>query len=126
MLAGGTGITPMLQIIAAILRDPLDLSEISLVFANQTEADICCRDELEKLRAAHPKRFRLHYTLDRPPSSGWAGSTGFITPAMLEAHLPPPGPDTVVLCCGPPPMVKFACKANLDKLDYPKDRVLCF
>ena len=60
------------------------------------------------------------YTVDRAPSSGWAYSTGFITSEMIASHLPPPGDDTLVLMCGPPPMVKFACEANLDKLGYPK------
>eukprot|EP00760_Papus_ankaliazontas_P017165 PhM_4_TR17050/c0_g1_i4/m.94813/K00326/E1.6.2.2; cytochrome-b5 reductase len=43
MVAGGTGITPMLQLARAMLRDPEDTTEISLLFANQTEDDILCR-----------------------------------------------------------------------------------
>jgi cytochrome-b5 reductase len=45
---------------------------------------------------------------------------------MIKSVLPAPGPDTVVLMCGPPPMVKFACKANLDALGYDKNDQLCF
>eukprot|EP00976_Prorocentrum_cordatum_P101738 1192768-Prorocentrum_minimum.AAC.1 len=40
MMAGGTGITPMLQMIAAVLRNPADKSKMSLLYANQTEDDI--------------------------------------------------------------------------------------
>jgi len=35
MIAGGTGITPMLQLIRVIFKDKNDKLEISLLFANQ-------------------------------------------------------------------------------------------
>ena len=43
MLAGGTGITPMYQVINAILRDPSDRTQLSLVSANVGEDDILLR-----------------------------------------------------------------------------------
>lgn len=125
MIAGGTGITPMLQVITAILKDPRDSTEVALLYANQTENDILVRDMLEDLQAKHPKRFKLWYTLDRPPSN-WMYSTGFITDTMIAEHLPGPHEETVVLMCGPPPMIKFACQANLDKLGYPKNIQVAF
>ena len=125
MLAGGTGITPMLQLIKAVLRDASDETKLSLVFANQTEEDILVRDMLEELAHKHPNRFKLHYTVDRPPP-GWKFSSGFITADMIKAHMPPPSADTIVLMCGPPPMVKFACKANLDTLGYDKESQIEF
>lgn len=58
------GITPMLQIIKAILKDPEDTTTVSLLFANQTEDDILLRSELEWLNKNH-KNFSLWYTVDR-------------------------------------------------------------
>jgi len=49
MIAGGTGITPMLQIIREVLSNPEDRTEISLIFANVSEDDILLRDELDAL-----------------------------------------------------------------------------
>jgi len=125
MMAGGTGITPMLQVVAAILKDPSDTTHVSLLYANQTENDILCRDLLESLQAKHPDRFKVWYTLDRPPS-GWSYSTGFIDVDMIKAHLPSATEETLVLMCGPPPMVKFACQQNLDKLGFAKDVQIAF
>ena len=50
--------------------------------------------------------------------SGWKYSSGFISDEMIKEHLPPPGDDTLILMCGPPPMINFACLPNLDKLNY--------
>ncbi|XP_045413385.1 NADH-cytochrome b5 reductase 2 isoform X4 [Lemur catta] len=71
MIAGGTGITPMLQLIRHITKNPRDRTKMSLIFANQTEQDILVRKELEEIAKIHSDQFHLWYTLDRPP----AGST---------------------------------------------------
>ena len=63
MIAGGSGITPMLQVITAVLNDPADATEMALLYANRTEGDILVRPELEAYRREHPHRFRVWYTL---------------------------------------------------------------
>ena len=49
MIAGGTGITPMLQIIKAVIREGSGVN-MRLIFANQTEEDILLRDMIEDLQ----------------------------------------------------------------------------
>ena len=39
-MAGGSGVTPMLQVAGHILRNPEDKTKVSLIFCNQTEDDI--------------------------------------------------------------------------------------
>ncbi|OXA50991.1 NADH-cytochrome b5 reductase 2 [Folsomia candida] len=117
MIAGGSGITPMLQIVKHVFKDSKDPVSLSLLFANQTEEDILCREDLEKIRDEQPDRFKLWYTLDRPPTD-WKYSTGFISAEMVKDHFFPPSNDTLVLMCGPPPMINFACTPALDKLGY--------
>ncbi|XP_021942618.1 NADH-cytochrome b5 reductase 2 isoform X2 [Zootermopsis nevadensis] len=117
MIAGGTGITPMLQLIHHITRDPDDNTEMALLFANQSEDDILLKNELEEVATAHPSQFKLWYTVDRP-SEGWKYSVGFISDEMIKDHLFPPSQDTLVLMCGPPPMINVACVPNLDKMGY--------
>ncbi|NXO69936.1 NB5R2 reductase, partial [Phainopepla nitens] len=125
MIAGGTGIAPMLQLIRQIINDPKDSTKCYLLFANQTENDILLRAELEDIAKRHPEQFVLWYTLDRPPKD-WKYSSGFVTADMLRDHLPPPGSETLILMCGPPPMIKFACQPNLDKLGYPKSSTFAY
>lgn len=64
------------------------------------------------------KKLRV-YTFLTGVWTGWKYSTGFVSDEMIKAHLPPPGDDTIILMCGPPPMITFACNPSLDKLQYP-------
>ena len=57
---------------------------------------------------------------------GWPYSSGFINDVMLKEHMPPPGPDTQILMCGPPPMINYACVPNLEKLGYTPDMYFPF
>lgn len=120
MIAGGTGITPMLQLVRAVFRDPEDKTCLALLFANQTEDDILLRKELEQVEQEHPDRFKLWYTVDKP-GEDWQYSQGFINSEMIEQVFFPPASDNLVLMCGPPPMINFACLPNLDKLGYQTD-----
>lgn len=117
MIAGGTGITPMLQLIREVFKDPQDSTELHLIFANQSEDDILLRNELESIESEHPDQFKLWFTVDRPVD-GWKYSSGFINGDMIREHLPAPDESTLILMCGPPPMINFACQPNLDKLGY--------
>ncbi|XP_039617577.1 NADH-cytochrome b5 reductase 3-like [Polypterus senegalus] len=122
MIAGGTGITPMLQIIRAILKDREDKTMCNLLFANQSEKDILLRAELDEI---DDKRFKVWYTLDKAPKD-WEYSEGFVNEEMIRDHLPPPGEDTLILMCGPPPMIQYACNPNLEKLKYDKTMTFTF
>jgi cytochrome-b5 reductase len=111
MIAGGTGITPMLQIIRAILKNSSDRTKISLIFANVNEEDILLRKDLEQLAEDEKSRFKLYLVLNNPPAEGWTGGVGFVTEDMIKEHCPKPAKDIKILMCGPPPMIS-AMKKN--------------
>jgi cytochrome-b5 reductase len=125
MMAGGTGLTPMLQVAQAAIRDKNDTCSFSLIYANKTEDDILCREMLDELAESSQGRFRVHYTLDFPPTD-WKHKVGFISKSMIQECLPPPSTDTLILMCGPPPMVDRACKQNLEELGYAKTTLVAF
>lgn len=124
MLAGGTGLTPMLQVVSAALRDPEDTCTFSLVYANRQETDILCREMLNELAENSGGRFKVSYTLSLPPV-GWSHWTGRINTEMMKKCLPGSSPDTLVLMCGPLGMTQ-ACKKNLESLQYPKASLVTF
>lgn len=135
MLAGGTGITPMYQLIRAICEDPRDTTEVSLVYACRAEGDILLRDELEAFARRYPGNLRsVHYLLDDPPAEGWAYGTGYVTKEVMAERFPDPREEgSKVMLCGPPGMVN-AAKKGLVELGYEKpslaskmtDQIFCF
>ncbi|KAL4765939.1 putative cytochrome b5 reductase [Aspergillus foveolatus] len=132
MIAGGTGITPMYQLIRAICEDPTDTTEISLIYANRSEEDILLRSELEEFASKFPRNLKIWYMLDTPPEK-WSFGTGYITAEIMREHLPMANKDTKIMVCGPPGMV-IACKKGLVALGYEApgavskmdDQIFCF
>ncbi|CAN4114563.1 unnamed protein product [Withania somnifera] len=104
MIAGGSGITPMLQVIEAILKNPDDNTQISLVYANVSPDDILLKKKLDVLAATHPN-LKVFYTVDNP-TNDWRGGIGYVSKDMILKGLPLPGNDTLILVCGPPGMIK--------------------
>ncbi|KAK4231557.1 hypothetical protein QBC38DRAFT_466054 [Podospora fimiseda] len=121
MIAGGTGITPMLQVIRAIIRGRKagDRTEVDLIFANVTKEDILLKEDLDAL-AAEDKGFRVHYVLDKPPAD-WQGGVGYVTADMINKWLPKAADDVKILLCGPPPMVS-GLKKTTESLGFKKAR----
>jgi cytochrome-b5 reductase len=102
LLAGGTGITPMFQLLRAIFGNPDDTTKVTLVFGNVSEDDILLKRELYELENTYPQRFKAFWLLDRPPK-GWQGGSGFITKQLLKTVLPEPKEENIKLfVCGPP------------------------
>eukprot|EP00752_Nemacystus_decipiens_P008341 g7455.t1 len=114
MIAGGTGITPMLQVLQELLFNPEDKTKVTLVFANQTPADIMLKAEIDKLAAEHDN-FEVVYVVDKA-QDGWTGETGHVTAGLIEKHLPKPSGDSMIFVCGPPGMMNAISGAkNEDK-----------
>ncbi|KAJ5885355.1 Cytochrome b5 [Penicillium taxi] len=132
MVAGGTGITPMYQVIRAICENDTDTTEISLIYANRSESDILLRKELETFARRYPQNFKLWYVLDSAPAD-WEYGTGYVNQTTLAERLPSPAPDTKILLCGPPGFI-HATKENLGALGFKQpgtvskmsDEIFCF
>ncbi|KAJ0987171.1 hypothetical protein J5N97_005527 [Dioscorea zingiberensis] len=129
MIAGGTGITPVYQVIQAVLQDRQDdHTEMHLVYANRTEDDILLREELDCWAREYPEQFKVWYVVSEVKGEkDWKYSVGFVTESILREHIPSGGDDTLALTCGPPPMIQFAVLPNLEKLKYDtKESLLIF
>jgi len=122
MIAGGTGLTPMYQVIQCVISNPTDHTKVKMIYGNISEDDILCQDDLEKMRRV--VNVDIVFTLDKPPSE-WNEESGYVTSQMIGKYLAPPEEEPVNLICGPPPMMR-AIKTTLQKMGYPKDRVLSF
>lgn len=139
MIAGGTGITPMWQLIRAIFKNPDDKTKVTLVFGNRTEQDILLRKELTELENTYPQRFKAFYLLDKKPSGSVWAKEGYVDKELLKTVLPEPGSgNNKIFVCGPPGLYKAVSGGKnsptdqgeltgiLKELGYSKDDVYKF
>ncbi|KAN0084049.1 hypothetical protein V8E55_007553 [Tylopilus felleus] len=126
MICGGSGITPILQVLRSIFLDASDTeTKVWVISANKTEQDILCREELDALYAQHgPHRLKLHYVLSSAPPPGWTGSVGRINNDLLKAEMPCPSEEGIVLVCGPEPMINHAVKPGLQAAGWDIEKYL--
>jgi len=115
MIAGGSGITPMLQLIHEVLKNPEDKTQLTLIFANVTEQDILLRDRIDGWAKEH-SNFKVYYTLDNPPE-GWKQGKGFVSEEMAKKVMPPPSNDNLILVCGPPGMMNALSGPKTEKFE---------
>jgi cytochrome-b5 reductase len=114
MIAGGTGITAMLQVMRAALDDSNDSTKLSLLFANRSDKKILLRGIIDKYAQEHSDRFKVHYTVDHvEEEKDWKYFTGLINTAMVRETMPPPDNKNVILVCGPDPMLHSLTGAAL-------------
>ena len=119
MIAGGTGITPILQVIKAILRNPNDKTKMSLIFGNLSKEDILLYDELREMAAKHSEQFKVHFVLNNPPEGEkWDGSVGYINAEIIKQHCPASNENSKILMCGPPPMMAAMTKILTEELGF--------
>lgn len=106
-IAAGSGITPVLSIMATTLGTEPD-SRVTLLYANRTSRSVMFVEELEDLKDRYPERFQLVHVLSREPQDIELFS-GRLDRERLERFL-----DTVVpvesvdewFLCGPYDMVR--------------------
>ncbi len=105
-VAAGSGITPILSIVATTLEvEPH--SSVTLVYANRTHSSVMFLEEVEDLKDAHPERLQLIHVLSREPQEVELFSGRLDTDRMgrfLESIVPPETVDDWFLC-GPFDMV---------------------
>ncbi|KAH6916734.1 cytochrome-b5 reductase [Coprinopsis sp. MPI-PUGE-AT-0042] len=138
LIGGGSGITPLYQIIDHALADKSNKTKFKLLFSNVSEKDIVMREEIDALQKRYPKTLEVVYVVDKG-SENWKGPTGFISKEIIEQHVAPAslGQKVKVFVCGPPGQVasiagkKAGYKQGelggiLKELGYTEDQVFKF
>ncbi len=105
-VAAGSGITPVLSIVATTLETEPH-SQVTLLYANRTHRSVMFLEEVEDLKDAHPDRLQLIHVLSREPQEVELFSGRLDVDRMtrmLESIVPPETVDDWFLC-GPFDMV---------------------
>ncbi|KAI8985805.1 hypothetical protein BDB01DRAFT_842707 [Pilobolus umbonatus] len=108
MIAGGTGITPMYQLMCRILSNKDDHTQLWLIYGNKTLEDIILKHELDTLQKQYPDRLKITYVLEHPPAD-WTGERGYITRPVIEPMLLNHSKSRKIFVCGPDRMLSLIC-----------------
>lgn len=122
-IAAGSGVTPMLAILQALL-DAEPHSRATLIYGNRTLASTMLREPLAQLKNRHLGRLALHHVFSREAQEVelYHGrlDTARIT-AFLDGLVPAADVDEAYVC-GPAGMIDAACTA-LAAAGLPPERV---
>lgn len=122
MICAGSGITPILAVLRAIVQDHTDETRCLVLDGNRRPEDILCRAQLDDFNTGSGKESRctVVHTLSRPGPE-WTGAKGRMDRAFLEREVGAPtnekkneGGDTMVLVCGPEALEKSVKEVLLD------------
>lgn len=119
MLVGGTGVTPMIQALHAILgSSDAKKPVVTMLYGSRVSSDILGKECLHKWAADYPTHFKLTDVLSHEPEdSDWKGARGYITEDMIAEKFPAPdsGKKVMAFVCGPPPMYDAFCGPREEK-----------
>jgi NAD(P)H-flavin reductase/ferredoxin len=117
MVAGGTGLAPMLSMLRHLATQPdKKPPRITLLYGTNAPEEMFARDEIADLARVLPIDFRCAAVTT---NEGFAGRTGFVTELMTADMI---DAQTDCYLCGPPAMVT-AARAFLDGLGHNKKRI---
>lgn len=135
MLVGGTGITPMVQAIHAVLGDSSSTTDVVMLYGSRASDDILGQDLLDSWSSSSDRLSVTHVLSHEPEKSDWDGARGHIDKELVEKNFPAPADkDFVIFVCGPPPMYKALCGPRdekdisglLKEMGYSADQVFKF
>jgi ferredoxin-NADP reductase len=101
LIAGGSGITPMMSILRHI-DDRCLSTPVTLIYCVRTRNDVIFGEELESL-GRRLSTFRMVLVLSRP-DAGWNGPSGHLSQDLIATRVEDRQSSTFFLC-GPPPFM---------------------
>ncbi|KAE9352540.1 hypothetical protein PF008_g5408 [Phytophthora fragariae] len=130
MVAAGTGIAPMLQLVRAVMENSKDTAKITLVDCNHSLAHIIALTQLEPLANMFIDRVKVHHILREASENDSQELGSFRTgrrldKATLAELLPKPAPDVAAFHCGPPEFDE-AVSAMLREIGFKENQVFVF
>ncbi|KAI9669461.1 MAG: hypothetical protein M1817_004686 [Caeruleum heppii] len=129
MICAGSGITPIFQVLRAVMQDDEDQTRCVVLDSNRLVEDILCKEDLDTYAQQNKDRCKVLYTLTQPPED-WQGMRGRLSGHTVREHLKREGEgegegDTLVLICGPEALEKSLHTA-LNQQGWPDQDLLFF
>jgi len=117
-IAGGIGSAPFLSILRT-MADRGDEHPVTFIYGCPTWEGVIFREEIERLKGQ--LNLDVVYVLEHPPED-WDGETGYITPDVLDRHIPEDRGTRDYFICGPILMLDLV-EEGLRQLDVPLPKI---
>lgn len=118
LVLGGSGITPGYALMARIVQEAGNETQVRAVDANKSEEDILLKEDLDRFEKESEGRVKTVHVLSRA-GEGWKGEKGRVDGDLLKRVLFPPEKGSVVFLCGPPGLVQKAALPALKGMAAP-------
>jgi len=112
LIAGGSGIAPLMSIARHRLRSGSD-APLRMLYSARSDQDLIFRDELDRANEG-ASGFSVSYTLTRRQPPGWTGFARRIDLEMLSSVSWSPSEQPLTYICGPTPFVEAASSLLLE------------
>jgi ring-1,2-phenylacetyl-CoA epoxidase subunit PaaE len=124
LFAGGSGITPMMSILKSVLKAEPQ-SSVTLFYANNDEASIIFKKQLDEIAANNSSRIKIYHVLNNAPADYADVLKGIMTKekcsALVKQYIST-ATDNEYFICGPGPMMENASMA-LKEMSINEERV---
>jgi nitrate reductase (NAD(P)H) len=124
MICGGSGITPIYQVLRAVMQDREDATHCVVLYGNRTVDDILCREDLDVFARDNQDRCKVVHTLTKG-NTDWAGRRGRIGEVMLKEQCIRGEGESMVLVCGPEALERATCQV-LGEMGWTGDDIVVF
>ncbi|MGC6413524.1 MAG: 2Fe-2S iron-sulfur cluster-binding protein [Bacteroidia bacterium] len=124
LFAGGSGITPVLGIAKAVLKDEPN-SKVVLVYANRDPESVIFKDLIKKMEQENNGRFQVLLSYDKAPLT-WFGLKGVLSEdkiqTIVKSKIGGSFDQYEYFICGPGPMMEVI-KNGLRGISVPSERI---
>lgn len=132
MICGGSGVTPIFQVLRAVVREAGMDASCVVLNGNRLEEDILCRQDLDDYAERFVDKCQIIHTLSNGGDT-WKGLRGRVGKELLHKHAAKDvifkdgveDGQAMVLICGPSPMEQSA-KTELLAMGWSEHDMLFF
>lgn len=121
LILGGSGITLGYQLIAHILENECDKTQIAAINVKKSETDVLLREELQSFKDKHRCQFRIEHVVSHP-SEEWDGKKGHVNADVIREVGFESREGSVALLCSPPAMIQKAALPALRDWGYQEEK----
>ncbi len=125
MICGGTGISPMFQLLQKILSNRNDHTAISLIYCTKLIEEMSFTEDL--INFDMKGKLSFYPVVENPETNNWLYGKGKVCEEVINDYMPSVNDKkSVIFVCGPDGMINGHLLPILSKMGYEDERILYY